>query len=446
MHHPLGTLLLQEHMLKEEDLERVERICEEQRCSFEDAVTRLGLLTPETLAVFKEHLPTLAPGELLEVDPTLIPKVPPAVAQRFSCIPVSHFGGTLTLAVPDPQDEKTLTQVREAVGCPVDAVPGLESDLRQAVQYHYGDTGEDEAGAGAPEPALEVEPAREAVQEAVQEATAGGTGMNDEVGAAAEEQIEALIREKRKRPAPPAAVVEEAPPAAAETGEAAGPAKEAPRLSVVGDAPPAGEEEDAGEAPEDEAVPGPEGEVAEAAPEPVSEEDVEVLVEDLESPPPQVRLAHSFLGRMVARGAQRLELRWKRDQPGEAVLHAGKEREHLMAVPTGQMPLVIQRYRVLGDMLLQSRKKPQKGTFQVKVQLGGRGRKSREDRKFLITIVPIGDLEGEVATLAPAATAAVAQPEAPTPTEAPATRCPACGAEEVLERFKYCPMCGVGVG
>jgi hypothetical protein len=149
---------------------------------------------------------------------------------------------------------------------------------------------------------------------------------------------------------------------------------------------------------------------------------------------------------MVARGAQRLELRWKRDQLGEAVLHAGQEREHLMAVPAGQMPLVIQRYRVLGDMLLQSRKKPQKGTFSVKVRIGPQGRRGMEDRRFLITIVPIGDLEGEVATLVPATQAGDDREPSIEPTEEPARKCPACGEQEILGRFRYCPMCGVGVG
>jgi type II secretory ATPase GspE/PulE/Tfp pilus assembly ATPase PilB-like protein len=384
MRHPLGTLLLQEHMLKEGDLERVGQVCREERCSFEEAVTKLGLLTPETLAVFKEHLPTLASGELLDIDPNLLERLPAEVARNLICLPVAFLGGVLTVALADPKEKETLRSIRAVTGCPVEGVPALEADLKQAIQFHYGvaqrkegETEEQEAPAG-------------------QEGTLEAEDLGDEL----EEATESLLS-----PTQPDETADATPPAAE------GPAPEAAR----------------------ESEPLPEG-----------LDDAEILVEDMATPPPAVRLANKLLAQLVVREGERLEVRWKEDHPGEALLHVGGAREMLKAIPVGQAAQVIQRYRVLADMLLLSRKKPQKGKFSVKVRFAGQP--LPDQRKFSITVVPIGELEGEAATIIPA-TAGLTTQVAEEGSEAETPRpCPACRALEILTRFRYCPICGVAVG
>jgi len=361
VYHPLGTLLLQEHMLKEDDLVRVESACVEQSCSFEEAVALLGLLTEETVRVFKEHLPSMALSQLAETDPVLLNLIPPPVACRHGCIPVANLGGTLTVALADPSDSNVLRALSEDLGRPVDAVPALEADLERAVAYHYGGREPGGEEAAAPEPAAEE--------------------------ADADLEVESALEGLTGEP-------EAAPPAAEEEPEA-------PRHSRA-----------------------------------------EVVVEDLASQPPQVLFANRLLCRLVLEEADRVEIRWKGEAQAEAAVFHGGKREVLSAITPARAGQVIQRYRVIADMLLQSRKKPQTGTFAVKIRFEDG---IVEDHKFCLNVVPIGDQEGEVATLGLASETANRIAAAAAGEEKP-RRCPACGAQEVYSRFRYCPLCGVGVG
>lgn len=344
MHHPLGTLLLQEHMLREEDLERVEHICREHACSFEDAVTRLDLLTPETLTAFKEHLPTLALSQLTDVDPNVLDLLPAELARRYQCIPVASIGGTITVALADPSDEGVLGELSDLTGRAVDAVPALEADLAQVVAQHY---------AGGSEAAGEADPADQAASEGP----------------------------------PPAAPADPEPSRHPEHTK------------------------------------------------------VEVFMPGVEDPPEQVVLANRLLCQLVVRGAERLEIRWKGDTQSGIRLFDDDGMHQLAAVSPGRAAQVIQRYRVLADLLMASHKAPQSASFSVRMRFENG---SIEDRAFDLEIRPIGDLEGEVATLQEEGRRA---PREGAPTDRAAgdspAACSGCGARSLRPGYLYCPMCGL---
>src|SRR5260370_42340053 len=76
--------------------------------------------------------------ELFEVDPAALSLVPQETAERYSVLPLSRVGSTLTLAMVDPTNVFAIDDIKFMTGLSVEPVVVSEGALQLAVAKYYG--------------------------------------------------------------------------------------------------------------------------------------------------------------------------------------------------------------------------------------------------------------------------------------------------------------------
>ncbi|MFA6349348.1 MAG: ATPase, T2SS/T4P/T4SS family [Candidatus Omnitrophota bacterium] len=74
----------------------------------------------------------------LNIAPEIIRKVPAKYASHYKVIPIEFINNTLTIAMTDPLDVRTLDDVRLLLGVEVKAVLSSGSDIHDAIRKYYG--------------------------------------------------------------------------------------------------------------------------------------------------------------------------------------------------------------------------------------------------------------------------------------------------------------------
>jgi type IV pilus assembly protein PilB len=80
--------------------------------------------------------------ELFEVDTAAVALVPQETAERYSVLPLSRVGATLTLAMVDPTNVFAVDDIKFMTGLSVEPVVVSESALNAAVRKYYGSSRE----------------------------------------------------------------------------------------------------------------------------------------------------------------------------------------------------------------------------------------------------------------------------------------------------------------
>jgi len=80
--------------------------------------------------------------ELFEVDPAAVALVPQETAERYSVLPLSRVGATLTLAMVDPTNVFAIDDIKFMTGLSVEPVVVSETALNAAVRKYYGSSRE----------------------------------------------------------------------------------------------------------------------------------------------------------------------------------------------------------------------------------------------------------------------------------------------------------------
>ena len=80
--------------------------------------------------------------DLFEVDPAAVALVPQETAERYSVLPLSRVGATLTLAMVDPTNVFAIDDIKFMTGLSVEPVVVSETALNTAIRKYYGSTRE----------------------------------------------------------------------------------------------------------------------------------------------------------------------------------------------------------------------------------------------------------------------------------------------------------------
>lgn len=75
-----------------------------------------------------------------EIDPGVLKIIPADIARKYTILPVSKAGATVTLAMIDPTNVFAMDDVKFMTGYRVEPVVASESALRAAIEEHYGST------------------------------------------------------------------------------------------------------------------------------------------------------------------------------------------------------------------------------------------------------------------------------------------------------------------
>src|SRR5437773_97793 len=80
--------------------------------------------------------------ELFEVDPAAVALVPQETSERYSVLPLSRVGATLTLAMVDPTNVFAVDDIKFMTGLSVEPVVVSETALNAAMRKYYGSSRE----------------------------------------------------------------------------------------------------------------------------------------------------------------------------------------------------------------------------------------------------------------------------------------------------------------
>jgi hypothetical protein len=138
----LTTMLHRSGLLGDEALARLEAHCQAKSRAPVAGVADLGLLDEPRMVEFLQNrmmIPRADAAVLDRVDVDTLARVPAEVAWNHLVLPVSiDDDGNLTLAMADPTDTRTVSEVTGLTGAYlIRAVAGL-SELEAAVKRHYG--------------------------------------------------------------------------------------------------------------------------------------------------------------------------------------------------------------------------------------------------------------------------------------------------------------------
>src|SRR5215467_650284 len=115
---------------------------------------KLGLVSDDTItAVLSRQygIPSVN-LDLFQIDETVLRLIPQEVAQKYSVLPLSRVGATLTLAMVDPTNVFAMDDIKFMTGLNVEPVVVAEASVQAAIARYYSTSREIElAGIGGAE-------------------------------------------------------------------------------------------------------------------------------------------------------------------------------------------------------------------------------------------------------------------------------------------------------
>src|SRR5262249_16418435 len=81
--------------------------------------------------------------------------IPQEVAQKYSVLPLSRVGATLTLAMVDPTNVFAMDDIKFMTGLNIEPVVVAEASIQQAIAKHYATSREIELATVAPDMAVD---------------------------------------------------------------------------------------------------------------------------------------------------------------------------------------------------------------------------------------------------------------------------------------------------
>jgi len=80
--------------------------------------------------------------ELFQIDASVLRLIPQEVAQKYSVLPLSRVGATLTLAMVDPTNVFAMDDIKFMTGLNVEPVVVAEASIQQAISKYYSNSRE----------------------------------------------------------------------------------------------------------------------------------------------------------------------------------------------------------------------------------------------------------------------------------------------------------------
>jgi len=107
-------------------------------------LVKLGMLSDEevTAVLSRQYGVPSVNLDLFEVDPAAVALVPQETAERYSVLPLSRIGATLTLAMVDPTNVFAIDDIKFMTGLSIEPVVVSETALNIVIKRYYGSSRE----------------------------------------------------------------------------------------------------------------------------------------------------------------------------------------------------------------------------------------------------------------------------------------------------------------
>ena len=136
----LGDILLREKIVDPEILDKAKREVERRGGRLTGTLAKLGLVEETKLVDFMSRhygVPSVSLGEAA-VDPTVIELIPREVCERHCLLPIRQQGSSLIVAMSDPSNIYAIDDVKFLTGLSVEVVCAADTEIRSAIERHYG--------------------------------------------------------------------------------------------------------------------------------------------------------------------------------------------------------------------------------------------------------------------------------------------------------------------
>ncbi len=137
----LGEMLIEEGLLKEEDLEKALEYQKKNGKRLGSVLLELGLVKEkDILKVLSKqfNVPVATKKDLENISEDIIRLIPPDVAARYLIVPVARKGKSLILAMVNPLDQFAIEDAKFISGFDIIPVVSLEDNIREAIKKYYG--------------------------------------------------------------------------------------------------------------------------------------------------------------------------------------------------------------------------------------------------------------------------------------------------------------------
>lgn len=152
----LGEILVRENLISPQHLRQALDYQREHGGRLGFNLVKLGLVSDDTITAILSRqygIPSVN-LELFDIDDSVLRLIPQEVAQKYSVLPLSRVGATLTLAMVDPTNVFAMDDIKFMTGLNVEPVVVAEASVQQAISKYYSTTREIELASVAPDLAV----------------------------------------------------------------------------------------------------------------------------------------------------------------------------------------------------------------------------------------------------------------------------------------------------
>jgi type IV pilus assembly protein PilB len=140
----LGEILVRENLISPQHLREALEYQREHGGRLGFNLVKLGLVSDDmvTAVLSRQYGIPSVNLELFHIDDAVLRLIPKEVAQKYSVLPLSRVGATLTLAMVDPTNVFAMDDIKFMTGLNVEPVVVAEASIQQAISKYYGGTRE----------------------------------------------------------------------------------------------------------------------------------------------------------------------------------------------------------------------------------------------------------------------------------------------------------------
>src|SRR5258705_5944517 len=145
----LGEILVRENLITAQQLREALDYQREHGGRLGFNLVKLGLVSDDmiTAVLSRQYgIPSVS-LELFHIDEPVLRLIPQEVAQKYSVLPLSRVGATLTLAMVDPTNVFAMDDIKFMTGLNVEPVVVAEASIQHAIAKYYGSSREIELAA-----------------------------------------------------------------------------------------------------------------------------------------------------------------------------------------------------------------------------------------------------------------------------------------------------------
>ncbi len=136
----IGELLLKENYITAEQLETALQAQRQHGGRLGSILINLGFVEDDDITSLlsrKYGVPSINLS-YFEIDPAVIKLIPMEVAQKYTVVPLSRVGNTLTIASADPTNVFVMDDIKFMTGFNIEPVVASEASILEALEKYYG--------------------------------------------------------------------------------------------------------------------------------------------------------------------------------------------------------------------------------------------------------------------------------------------------------------------